>query len=47
MEKLHQDIITAQQLVSGKTSNIGNTSFHNNSVIYKVTNTFSGFSTYY
>ena len=38
MEKLHQDIITAQQLVSGKTSNIGNTSFHNNSVIYKGTN---------
>jgi hypothetical protein len=38
MERLHQDIVTAQQLVSGKISNIAATAFHNNSVIYKGTN---------
>ena len=38
MENLHQDIVTAQQLVSGKISNISTTAFHNNSVIYKGTN---------
>ena len=38
MNKLHQDIIIAQQLVSGSKSNINGTAFHNTSVIYKGTN---------
>lgn len=38
MNKLHQDIIMAQKLVSGSKSNINGTAFHNTSVIYKGTN---------
>ena len=38
MNKLHQDIIIAQKLVSGSKSNINGTAFHNTSVIYKGTN---------
>ena len=38
MNKLHNDIVMAQQLVSGSQSNINGTAFHNTSVIYKGTN---------
>lgn len=38
MDKLHQDIVMAQQLVSGSKTNISGTAFHNTSVIYKGTN---------
>ena len=35
---LKQDIITAQQIVSGHTSNLKEDAFHNTSIIYKSTN---------
>ncbi len=36
--KLHNDIVTAQRLVSGCATNINGIAFHNDSIIYKGTN---------